>query len=149
RFQHAGEGDYEAIEAALASLAAEAAESDGRGHAARGSLPRPLGSLREEDRPGAVCFRATPELHTGLRDGALGNPEGYLPRGLPIIYRLPPQSERRDGAFYAEGAWQAGAESFALAGDSGGLWLPYHAASANAVLAVSADPVELMLDLKQ
>jgi thiol-disulfide isomerase/thioredoxin len=146
RYQHSGEGAYEEIEAALAELALEAAR--GAGRASDAPLPRPLGALRGEDRPGAVCFRATGELHTGFDGGALGNPEGYLPRGLPMIYRLPAPAERRDGAFYAEGAWQAGTEWLALAGERGALVLPYHAASANAVLSVSADPVELLLGLK-
>jgi len=145
RYQHSGEGAYAEIETALAELALEAARLSGQ--AAGRHLPRPLGALRGEDQPGAVCFRATGELHTGFDGGALGNPEGYLPPGLPLIYRLPPAEERRDGSFYVEGAWQAGHESLALAGEQGALVLPYHAASANAVLAVSADPVDLMLSL--
>jgi thiol-disulfide isomerase/thioredoxin len=146
RYQHSGEGAYPEIEAALAGLILEAAQLSGRSPYA--PLPRPLGALRAEDKPGAVCFRATGELHTGFEGGALGNPEGYLPRGLPMIYRLPPRLERKDGYFYAEGAWRAGDEFLALAGEQGTLVLPYHAASANAVLAVSADPVDLMLGLK-
>jgi hypothetical protein len=80
----------------------------------------------------------------------LGNPEGYGLRGagagLPVLYRLPRQ--REDGYFYADGTWQAGAEFLAFAGREGALALPYHAASANAVLSPSADPVELLLGLK-
>jgi hypothetical protein len=143
RFQHSGEGDYEAIEAALAALVNEAAER--RGETA--ALPRPLGVLRDEDHPGAVCFRTTPELHAGYNRGALGNPEGYLPRSLPSFYRLPPAAERHDGYFYVEGTWQAGDDHVRLAGEHGAVCLPYHAATANAVLAPSADSVELMLDL--
>ena len=65
-----------------------------------------------------------------------------------MIYQLPPAPGRLDGYFYAAGAWQAGRESLALAGERGALVLPYHAARANAVLSVSADPVDLMLGLK-
>jgi Thioredoxin like C-terminal domain len=65
-----------------------------------------------------------------------------------MIYQLPHEAERHDGYLYAEGAWQAGEESMALAGKCGALVLPYHAASPNAVLAVSADPVDLRLGLK-
>jgi thiol-disulfide isomerase/thioredoxin len=146
RYQHAGEGAYEQIEQALAELAAEAVRLAGPDSA--GHLPRPLGALRGEDKPGAVCFRTTPELHTGFQRGALGNAEGYLPRGLPLIYRLPAPPDRHDGYFYAEGAWQAGSESLATAGEQAALVLPYHAATANAVLSVSADPVDLLLGLK-
>lgn len=146
RYQHSGEGAYGEIETALASLAVEAARLTGQ--VSGETLPRPVGALREEDQPGAVCFRTTPELHTGYNRGALGNPEGYLPRGLPLIYRLPPALEPREGYFYVEGAWQAGDECLALAGEHGALVLPYRGATANAVLAVSADPVDLMLGLK-
>jgi hypothetical protein len=130
----------------LAQLVGEAAAE--RGEADRLRLPPRLGALREEDETGAVCYRTTPELQAGFHRGALGNPEGYLPRSLPMLYRLPPRHERHDGYFYAGGTWQAGPEHLALAGDQGCLVLPYHAATANAVLAASADPVDLMLDLK-
>ncbi len=146
RYQHSGEGAYAEIEAALSDLAVEATRLAGL--EIQAPLPRPLGALRGEDKAGAVCFRTTPELHTGYHKGALGNPEGYLPRGLPMIYQLPPPAQRLDGYFYAEGAWQTGDESLSLAGEQGALVLPYHAASANAVLAVSAEPVDLMLGLK-
>ena len=114
RYQHAGEGAYEEIEQALSELAVEAVRLAGR--ETSGHWPRPLGALRAEDKPGAVCLRTTPELHTGFQRGALGNSEGYLPRSLPLIYRLPPPEERQEGYFYAEGAWTAGNESFTTVG---------------------------------
>ena len=138
RFHHHGEGDYETIDAALRALAAELNPG--------APLPPPVGALRDEDKAGAVCFRTTPELHAGYHRGALGNPAGYPPRGLPLIYQLPQQ--RMDNYFYAEGLWRADEECLALAGEHGSLVLPYHAATANAVLSPSADPVELMLNLK-
>jgi hypothetical protein len=156
RHTKAGEGGYTETDEAIQAALREAAPGL--------ELPRPIGPMRDEDKTGAVCFRTTPELHAGYDRGALGNPEGYsLPpspsgrgrpaggggrgeAGLPVIYRLPRQ--RVDGYFYVEGTWQAGAEHLAFAGRQGGLVLPYHAASANAVLSPSADPVELMLDLK-
>ena len=146
RYSHAGEGGYAETEAVLAQLVGEAAARRGEADGLR--LPRPVGALRGEDETGAVCYRTTPELHAGFHRGALGNPEGYLPRALPMLYRLPPKHERQDGYFYVEGTWQAGADWLALAGERGSLVLPYHAATANAVLAASADPVDLMLDLK-
>ncbi len=146
RYTHSGEGGYAETEAALVDLVREAAGL--RGEAGALHPPAPVGVLREEDHTGAVCYRTTPELHAGYQRGALGNPEGYLPRSLPTFYRLPPAPERQDGYFYADGAWQAGEDHLALAGERGSLVLPYHAATANAVLATSADPVDLLLDLK-
>lgn len=146
RYQHSGEGSYAETEAALAELVREATGLSG--FAPSQAWPQPVGVLRAEDDPGAACYRVTPELHAGYHRGALGNAEGYLPRSLPALYRLPPKPERQDGYFYAEGTWQAGADYLALAGEQGSLVLPYHAATANAVLAPSADPVDLLLDLK-
>jgi thiol-disulfide isomerase/thioredoxin len=139
RYQHAGEGQYTETEAVLAQLVAEAGGQ---------RQPPPLGALREEDQPGAVCFRTTPELQAGFARGALGNPEGYAPRQLPVIYRLPPPADQQDGAFYVQGTWQAGQDYLALAGEHGVIDLPYHAAGVNAVLAPTGDPVEVRLDLK-
>ncbi len=147
RYQHSGEGAYAEIESRLADLAAEAGMLAG-GPGGRAHAARRVGTLRAEDRPGAACFKTTPELHTGFDRGSLGNPEGYLPRSLPMIYRMPPPEERQENWFYASGAWQAGGDHFALAGERGALMLPYRGASANAVLSTSADPVELMLGLK-
>lgn len=138
RFTHHGEGGYAEIEEQLRELIREAQPG--------AALPDPLRPLRPEDRPGAVCFRTTPELHAGYHRGALGNPEGYPPRSLPLLYQLPPR--REDGYFYASGLWRADDHALALAGQQGALALPYHAASANAVLAPSADPVELRLGLR-
>lgn len=138
RYQHHGEGGYAEIEAQLRQLIREAFPDT--------ALPDKVKPLRAEDQPGAVCFRTTPELHAGYHRGALGNPEGYPPRGVPLLYSLPPR--REDGYFYAEGIWRASDHALELAGQQGALVLPYHAASANAVLAPSADPVDLRLGLK-
>jgi thiol-disulfide isomerase/thioredoxin len=146
RYQHSGEGAYAETEGRLRELALEAAQRTGQPEL--GPLPGRLDTLRQDDEIGAACAPGTPELHAGYQQGALGNPEGYLPRSLPLIYKLPPGPQRQDGFFYAAGAWRAGDDFFALAGALGALVLPYHAASAHAVLAASADPVELMLDLK-
>lgn len=146
RYQHSGEGGYAETEAMLAELVSEAAAA--RGAAGDLRWPAPVGALRAEDETGAVCYRATPELHAGYQRGALGNPEGYLPRSVPTFYRLTAVHERLEGYFYVEGTWQAGAEHLALAGNHGRLVLPYQAATANVVLAASADPVDLLLDLK-
>ncbi len=111
-------------------------------------LPEVIPPLRDEDTPGAVCYRATPELLAGYERGSLGNREGYAP-GSPLAYRLPLLPERIEPYFYAGGLWRAGQECFIFAGhEAGRIILPYHAASVNAVLSPSGDPVEVMLDLR-
>jgi thiol-disulfide isomerase/thioredoxin len=137
RFTQFGEGGYREFELAIQALLRELDP--------RVELPNPMLPLRLEDRPGAVCHRITPELHTGFERGALGNPEGYPPADTVMFYPEPLQ--RSQGAFYAVGAWKAGREHLASAGESGVLILPYQAASVNAVMAPSGDPVELMLNL--
>ncbi len=145
RLKRQGEGYYQEIERAIQILLRQI----------NPDLPLPmlLPPLREEDAPGAVCYRPTPELYAGyqgggLFGGALGNPEGYFPQN-PVFYELPKRPERQEGQFYVAGAWRAWPEALAFAGNSGGrVVLPYAAASVNAVLAPSADEVELALHLR-
>ena len=146
RFKRQGEGYYREIERALQILLRQRDPGV--------DLPRLLPPLREEDTPGAVCYRPTPELYAGyqgggLFGGGLGNPEGYVPQN-PVFYDLPETDGRQEGHFYIEGVWRAWPEAIAYVGQEGGkLVLPYRAASVNAVLAPSADIVEVMLDLHQ
>jgi thiol-disulfide isomerase/thioredoxin len=143
RFKRQGEGYYQETELAIQTLLRQRDENV--------VLPDLLPPLREEDTPGAVCYRPTPELYAGyqgggLFGGALGNPEGYVPQN-PMFYTLP--KKRPMGQFYVEGVWRAWPEALAYAGQEGGrIVLPYSAATVNAVLAPSADPVEIMLDLR-
>lgn len=111
------------------------------------TLPRLLAPLRQEDAPGAVCYRPTPELQAGCERGALGNPQGYA-EGSPVVYEMPLPTQRHERSFYAAGIWRAGRECLAFAGQDGGrIILPYRGAGVSAVLSPSADPVELLLDL--
>lgn len=143
RFQRQGEGYYRETELAIQILL--------RQHNPNIVLPDLLPPLRAEDTPGAVCYRPTPELYAGyqgggLFGGALGNPEGYVSQS-PMFYTLP--QKRPIGQFYVEGVWRAWPEALAYAGQEGGrIVLPYSAATVNAVLAPSADPVEIMLELR-
>jgi thiol-disulfide isomerase/thioredoxin len=135
RYQSHGEGGYGVFEQAIQAVIREA-DTDV-------SLPPIMQPLREEDRPGAVCYRPTPELHGGLDRGALGNPEGYA-RGTPMIYSLP--KARAAGAFYLSGAWQAGEQYIAYQGQSEALiHVPYEAVEVNAVLSPHVELVERML----
>lgn len=143
RFKRQGEGYYQETELALQMLL--------RQRDANVALPALLPPLREEDTPGAICYRPTPEIYAGyqgggLFGGGLGNPEGYVPHN-PVFYKLP--EKRPIGHFYVEGVWRAWPEAMAYAGlDGGKIVLPYSAATINAVFAPSADSVELMLDLR-
>ncbi|MBZ0303186.1 MAG: redoxin domain-containing protein [Anaerolineae bacterium] len=135
RYQSHGEGGYEEFERAIQTvLREENPDLD---------LPPVMQPLRAEDQPGAVCYRPTPELHAGLRDGALGNPQGYA-SGAPVFYTMP--DDRPRGAFYLEGAWQAGHEYLAFEGTTEGIIrLPYEAVEVNAVMTPHVEAVERML----
>ena len=142
RFKRQGEGYYQETERAIQLLL--------RARDPNVPLPDLLPPLRPEDTPGAVCYRPTPELYAGyqgggLFGGALGNHEGYVPQN-PMFYELP--EVREVGQFFVDGAWRAWPEALAYAGQGGGqIVLPYQAATVNAVLAPSADAVEMMLNL--
>lgn len=136
RYSQFGEGGYREFERAIQALLRDVDPSV--------ELPEPMPLLRDEDRPGAVCYRITPELHTGFDGGSLGNPEGYR-LGAVMFYSLPEQ--RAQGYFYAAGPWRAADDHLASAGESSALILPYQAATVNAVMAPSGDPVELMLGI--
>lgn len=135
RYSSHGEGGYEAFERAIQAVLLDANPDL--------DLPPVMQPLRDEDREGAVCYRPTPELHAGLQRGALGNPEGYA-GGVPMFYRMP--EERWAGAFYVEGAWQAGDDYLSYQGQHEGVVrLPYEAVEVNAVLTPHPDTVERMI----
>lgn len=144
RYRRQGEGYYRETERAIQILL--------RQRDPNVALPALLPALRQEDAPGAVCYRPTPELYAGyqgggLFGGALGNPEGYVPQN-PMFYELPVAEEREEGHFYVEGVWRAWPEALAYAGREGGkMVLPYRGVTVNGVLTPSADPVEMMLEM--
>jgi thiol-disulfide isomerase/thioredoxin len=143
RYKIQGEGNYQATERAIQAVL--------RQHNPDLDLPDVLPPLRPEDAPGAMCYRPTPELHTGHVNGSLGNPEdepSYLAERSPLVYALPPAEDRQERSFYVSGIWRAEAECLVFAGQDGGeMALPFSAAGVNAVISPSADPVELLLDL--
>jgi len=135
RYQSHGEGGYGEFERAIQTVL--------RDREPNLDLPPVMQPIRAEDRPGAVCYRPTPELHAGLDRGALGNPEGYA-GGAPMLYVLP--KERQRGAFYVSGAWQAGEQFLAYQGQTEAvIQLPYEAVEVNAVFSPHAEMIERML----
>lgn len=141
RYQRVGEGGYRDTERAIQQLLLEIDRNM--------TLP-PLGRLlRPEDEVGAVCFRVTPELHAGfdggLFGGALGNPEGYIPRES-VAYQLP--VNRNPGIIYVSGFWKAHKESMSFVGqESGSMVVGFEAAGVNVVMSPSADEVDLHLNI--
>ena len=126
RFIQHGEGDYLEFERALQQLLVEAGY--------HGEMPQLTEPMRDEDKPGVVCYRPTSELYLGYLRGALGNTEGYNPESTleyvdPGIY-IP---ER----FYAKGKWKNERQCLRFDGDEGeegAILLPYQAREVNAVM---------------
>jgi len=101
--------------------------------------------VHEDDPLPNGFLEPTPDLFGGYHGGSLGNPEGYA--GIaPMLYTMPAPDQRRIGAFYVSGAWQANHEHLAYRGTTEGiLQLPYEAVEVNAVLSPHPDIVERML----
>ena len=137
RNQHLGEGEYLATELAIQG-ALRQADPDYR--------PVPLTiPLREEDRPGAMCYRPSPELYCGYARGEIGNAEGFAEEAVAIYID---RNERETGKFYLQGAWRARGEYLELAGTRGHIALHYRGKDVNLVVSPTGDPVELMLGLQ-
>src|SRR3972149_1722526 len=65
RYYHFGEGAYGETEQAIQALLREAFPEI--------VLPGLMEALRDEDKPGAVCYRVMPELYLGYQQGRIGN----------------------------------------------------------------------------
>lgn len=127
RYRHIGEGAYAQPEAVIQSLLTELNTDL--------EFAEPMPPLCPEDAPGAVCSPTTPDLHIDALGNAQPPLEGQLTLTLP--------TERLDGQFYLEGTWHVIDDGLTLESEKGTITLPYHAASVNAVLSPSADPVLL------
>ena len=137
RYQHLGEGEYLATELAIQGALREAAPD---------FRPLPLTiPMREEDEPGARCYRPSPELYCGFARGEIGNAEGFAEDAVAIYID---RNEREAGKFYLQGAWRAREEYLELAGTHGHIALHYKAKDVNLVMSPTGDPVELMLGLQ-
>ncbi len=136
RFFHFGEGDYSGTELAIQSLLLEITPGL--------ELPAPMAPLRQTDHPGAVCYRATPELYLGNRRGRIGNAGGFQQQDQPVAcgYSLP--TDLQADTFYLSGAWQSGPESIRSAPASGAapssILLYYTAMDVNLVMAPAGAP---------
>ena len=103
RYENAGDANCEMTERVIQTLLYDAGVGE--------ELPLIMEPLRESDRIGAVCYRATPDLFAGYLRGSIGNVEGYSPESS-VTYADP--EIYLDGRFYAQGNWQNGKDSLRL-----------------------------------
>ena len=106
RYRSTGDGNAAAVEHALQALLYSAGVG--------AELPMIMDPLREADRSGAICFRATPELFAGYLRGTIGNVEGYAPESV-LSYADP--GMYLDGRLYADGEWRSERECLRLTGE--------------------------------
>lgn len=138
RYENAGEGNYAATEHAIQALLYDAGVGE--------ELPLVMEPIREEDKPGAVCFRVTPELFAGYLRGSIGNVEGYSPESV-VAYKDP--GMYLQGRFYANGNWMNDKSCLTLeeGGEQAGeIILQYEALAVNAVFTPGeGEPCEVVI----
>jgi hypothetical protein len=102
RYYHYGEGAYGETEQAIQALLRQAFPEI--------VLPALMEPMRDEDRPGAACYRVTPELYLGYQRGRIGNTAG-IGVDRPATYSN--LDKHAEGYFYLEGDWLLTGESAA------------------------------------
>jgi thiol-disulfide isomerase/thioredoxin len=127
RYYHFGEGAYRETEVAIQGLIRELNPT--------ASLPPPMEPVRESDRPGAVCYRVTPELYLGHARGQFGNFESVV-RDRPHDYR--DEGPHVEGMSYLAGRWLVEQESARSEGQGAAISLRYTAKDVNLVMAPPA-----------
>ena len=127
RYYHFGEGFYQETETQIQKLLRELNPTL--------ELPPPIEPVRDSDRPGAVCYRVTPELYLGYARGQFGNPTGVA-HDKPADYVDP--GRHVEGAAYLSGRWTVGQESSTAESAGAMLSLRYTAMDVNLVLAPPA-----------
>lgn len=127
RYYHFGEGLYQESETQIQKLLGEV--NPGL------DFPRPMEPVRESDRPGAVCYRVTPELYLGYARGQFGNPAGVA-RDRAADYTDP--GRHAEGASYLSGRWAVGQESARAETAGASIFLRYTSMDVNLVMAPPA-----------
>lgn len=127
RYYHFGEGSYQESETAIQGLLREL--SPGL------SLPPAMDPVRDSDKPGAVCYRVTPELYLGYARGQFGNPDGPV-RDRPHDYRDP--GRHAEGVTYLDGRWRVEQECSRAESKDAALALRYTSKDVNLVIAPPA-----------
>jgi len=139
RYAHFGEDAYRECEQTIQDLLREIDAGI--------SLPPLMEPVRAEDRPGAVCYPASPELYLGHRRGKIGNLNGFHEDKI-AEYAF--SGDPQDGVFYASGQWASTAEYLEAAGDGPHrIQVKYAASGVNLVMASprsTSSEVRLWLD---
>jgi thiol-disulfide isomerase/thioredoxin len=141
RYYHFGEGLYQETEKQIQKLLSEV---DPTAH-----FPPPIEPIRDSDKPGAVCYRVTPELYLGYARGQFGNPAGVI-RDQSFDYSDP--GRYVEGAAYLAGRWFVSEESSRAEILGATLMLRYTAMDVNLVMAPPASGsarVELLIGEEQ
>jgi thiol-disulfide isomerase/thioredoxin len=97
RFAHFGEGEYQETERAVQTVLREMNPAV--------ELPEPLEPIRDTDRPGAACYRTTPELYLGSRRGDVGNEGGLQNKEERIAFEYKLSSDLAADKPYLAGPW--------------------------------------------
>jgi thiol-disulfide isomerase/thioredoxin len=124
RYHHFGEGNYQETETQIQRLLGELNPAL--------DFPPPIEPLRDTDRPGALCYRVTPELYLGFARGQFGNPAGVT-RDQAADYADP--GRHAEGATYLSGRWRVGQESSCAEAPGAAIAIRYTAMDVNLVLA--------------
>lgn len=95
RAEHFGEGQYQEFESFIQKLLLERDSTI--------TLPELTPHVRNADKPGAVCYRKTPETYLGFERNDLGNLEKFEPR-KPTAFTLP--TKLIPGKLYLAGSWK-------------------------------------------
>jgi thiol-disulfide isomerase/thioredoxin len=125
RYYHFGEGAYAQTEEAIQFLLKETFPQI--------LLPGIMEPVREEDRPGAACYRVTPELYLDYQRGAIANVEVVPDKAH--TYRDP--GKHMDAHAYLDGDWLLAGEYLARpagASRESRLTVPYMAKDVNLVV---------------
>lgn len=128
RYYHFGEGQYGETELVIQRLLHELN--------AMLEFPPPIAPIRESDRPGALCYRVTPELYLGYTRGQFGNPAGVR-QDRAQIYEDP--GRHMEGLAYLAGNWTVGSESVRAESAGAAIALRYTAMEVNLVMAPPAN----------
>jgi thiol-disulfide isomerase/thioredoxin len=127
RYYHFGEGLYQETEKQIQTLLHELDPA--------AQLPPLIEPIRDSDKPGAVCYRVTPELYLGYARGQFGNPAGMI-RDKAFEYSDP--GRYIEGAAYLTGRWFVSQESARAENAGATIMLRYTAMDVNLVMAPPA-----------